>query len=81
MIDQLAPDPFAPDPWRVKWEEFLRRAVAMQSALLEGACQAADLTGTCGVLVDGNTIRITEDVPFGEIHYASVDLRSIQLDL
>lgn len=51
------------------WTDLLSRVIRMRAALLEGACQAALLTGTHGVLVDGNSISVTRDVPFGEIHY------------
>lgn len=49
--------------------ELLSKAIRMRHAVIEGACQAALITGTHGVLIDGNTVSVTTDVPFGEIHY------------
>lgn len=67
MVDSPFP---VDEEWQTAFRSLINKAAEVQRALVDAACRAALLTGTHGVLVDGNTIRITTEVPYGEVHYA-----------
>lgn len=62
------------DPtWSEVFEALIQQAILTRNAVLEGMCEAALVSGKYGVLVEGNHMTLTEDVPYGEIRYRDDD--------
>ena len=49
-------------------QALIDQAVAARADRLEAYCEAALVSGTLGVLVDGDNICLSERVPFGEVY-------------